>query len=145
MAMSKKKTIIFIMFIIIGIFIAYVLYNYPYKEIDISDKMELLNNSEEISLNDLNKNDWDSVLILAPYNTSGIDGIDLSDKYRKKIKANINNDGYCTFLFLKHNELVNYSFIPRISNKDFTKYNNLYFNKKTKLCKDSIGMIQLIK
>lgn len=88
------------------------------KKIDI--ELIDLHAESEFSLDTFNSSDWDSLYILKPYQQIDTNRYNISESVLNRLKNNAMIDTYCSLLFFKGNQLVNYSFIPR-SVADFSK------------------------
>jgi hypothetical protein len=106
------------------------------KKIDIHNKFALIDENQAFTLSQINIADnWDSALVIGPYNTAGIDKIKMDDAIKSDIKSMASGDeGHCTLIFEKGDKLVSYAFVPRANCADFSDLDNIQIHRNEKLC-----------
>ncbi|MFT4221658.1 hypothetical protein [Dysgonomonas sp.] len=85
--------------------------NNEIKEVNLN--LSGLNMGTEFRIDTINTNDWDSLFIVKPYAIIDSNKYNIPKSVLKKIEFQTLFDGYCSLLFFKNKQLINYSFIPR--------------------------------
>ncbi len=83
------------------------------KVVKIDLNLSRLNTEAIFKLDTINLNDWDSLHIVKPYNTDNLDRLNIPKPILKEINSTVRTDGTCCLLFIKNDNLVNYSFVPQ--------------------------------
>lgn len=81
------------------------------KEINLN--LEMLDSGSTFRLDTINKADWDSLYIVKPYGKINPNKYSMPESVLKKINSTISSDNYCSLLFIKNNQVINYSIVPR--------------------------------
>lgn len=92
--------------------ISFISCNNKVKEIDL--KLEKLTPGTTFKLDTININDWDYLYIVRPYETIDSGKYNMPESVLNKINNTARyDDGSCTLLFIKNNQLINYSIVQR--------------------------------
>jgi hypothetical protein len=135
---NKSRTIlaIFISSMVVLIYF-FILHNNPKdRKIEVERKLNQIKEEQTFTLSQINIADnWDSALVIGPYNTAGADKIKMDDAVKSDIKSSaFGDEGHCTLIFEKGGELVTYAFVPRTNCADFSGLDNMQLHRDEKLC-----------
>ncbi|MFT4071034.1 MAG: hypothetical protein QM654_03825 [Dysgonamonadaceae bacterium] len=139
MKFFHKSGAIFTIAILLTVVVAYffILHNKTKdRKIEVETKLTLIKEGKTFTLSQINLTDnWDSALVIAPYNMDGADRIKMGQAIKSNIKRMaLGDEGNCTLVFTKGGELVSYAFVPRTNCADFSKLNNIQIYRDEKLC-----------
>lgn len=96
---------------IIGVIVALLFFSCNSKEVDLD--LSKLNIETTFSLDTINTKDWDNLYVVKPYEQVDTVRYEIPESVLKEVKTTTMFDTYCTLLFFKTDQLVNYSFIRR--------------------------------
>ncbi len=87
------------------------------KEIDLN--LSKVNSETVFRLDTINTSDWNTLCIVKPY--SQVDSIkyDIPESVLRKLKNEVMIEQFCSLLFFKDGQLINYSFVHRYNVADF--------------------------
>lgn len=118
------------------------------KKIDINDDIEQLRINQSFTLAEVNpSSDWDSAYVVAPYNTTFSEKIEVSYRSKSNIESMAyGNEGNCTLIFLKNRELVSYAFVGQAncsSCVNFAMLNDKFISRNQELSLDAQKSVKM--